>query len=110
MVRSLLTELERVNRRLEELDRDRMGLVSSRGQLINQIETMMRESDWAQSDFERVRALLDPVGSELWEDESDDIQLWSRTVKEILSVFESMVGEKDRTRKREALKGGEQSE
>jgi len=109
-MRSLLTELERVNRRLEELDRDRIGLASLRGQLINQIESMMREPESAQRDFERVRALLDPVGIDMWEDESDDLQLWSKTVREILSVFENMAGEKERPRKKMPMKGDEHIE
>lgn len=104
VVRSLLSELEKVDRHLEDLDRDRMGLVSLRGQLISQIETMMRESDWGQDDFERVRALLDPVKNDMWEDESDELEIWSKTVREILSVFESMLDEDAETQRKSATK------
>lgn len=99
-VRSLLAELEQVNRRLEELDTDRLGLVSARGQLINQIEIIMRESNWDHRDRERVRALLDPVRSDLSENRPDELEVWSKAVEEILSVFESMMGDGDVSRRR----------
>jgi predicted transcriptional regulator len=107
---NLLAELEKVDRHIEDLDRDRMSLVSLRGQLINQIEAMMRESDRNQDDLERVRALLDPVSSDMWEDESDGLELWSKAVKEILSVFESMMEDNNKPHNRAVLEDDEDTE
>jgi len=92
-VRNLLAELEKVNKRLEELDQERMQLVSLRGQVMGRIEDIMRECSWDQKDCERVRKLLDPVTSGFWQDTPDGLSLWSKTVDEIISVFERMLDE-----------------
>ncbi len=87
-VRRLLRELGKVNKRLTDLDEERMRFTSVRGQIIRQIETIMDEAQWDEESCQKVRSLLDPVGQQM--DEPIEEDTWTSTVKEALLLFERM--------------------
>ena len=87
-VRRLLRELGKVNRRLSDLDEERMRFASLRGKIIRQIEIIMDEAQWDEESCQKVRTLLDPVRQQM--DESIEEEAWTSTVQEALRLFERM--------------------
>jgi len=100
-VRRLLRELGKVNRRLTELDEERMRFTSLRGKIIRQIETIMDEAQWDEESCQKVRTLLDPVRQQM--DESIEEEAWTNTAQEALRLFERMFsGRNQQLKKKES--------
>jgi len=89
-IRRLLNELGKVNRRLLEIDEERMRFASIRGQIIKRIEDIMNQCDWDDKSCEEVRQLIDPVKQQTLESTEDTHNLWTETVKKTLRLFESL--------------------
>ncbi|MHA1216631.1 MAG: ArsR/SmtB family transcription factor [Candidatus Thorarchaeota archaeon] len=87
-VKALLTELSRINERIARLDEERVRLAEVRGQIIRQIEAIMRACDWDDESCMRVRSLIDPARVELGADPVTGLDAWSETVREVLRLFE----------------------
>jgi predicted transcriptional regulator len=68
MVKQLLRELERANRKLHSIDEERLRFASLRGRIIRRIESIMEECEWDQKSCQKVRSLLNPVRSSEQED------------------------------------------
>lgn len=91
-VKELLSELGRVNRRISQLDDERMRFSSLRGRIIRRIEDIMSACSWDDESCERVRSLIDPIR----QSDSGDVQFsdtWTQTVREALKMFESLFAE-----------------
>ncbi|RLI54970.1 MAG: hypothetical protein DRO87_07210 [Candidatus Thorarchaeota archaeon] len=89
-VRKLLRELGRVNRRLVEIDEERMRFTSLRGKIIRRIEDIMEQSNWDEKSCQEVRSMLDPVRPR----DSDPVsakKLWSETMRKTLQLFETLL-------------------
>jgi predicted transcriptional regulator len=89
-IRRLLTELGKVNKRLADLDDERMRFASVRGQIINQIESIMNNSSWDEKSCQEVRALLDPIKQSATTIDDDQPDVWASTVKQALKLFEGL--------------------
>ncbi len=90
-VKRLLRELGKVNKRLENLDLERMRFASLRSQIINQIELIMERSNWDEESRHKVRCLIDPIRQEVEETVEEREDAWAKTVQEALKLFESML-------------------
>ncbi len=100
-VKKLLRELGKVNRRLSDLDEERMRFASLRGQIIRQIETIMDEAQWDEESCQKVRTLLDPVRQQMDESMEEEADAWTSTVQEALRLFERMFsGQRPRLKKK----------
>ncbi|MHA3963169.1 MAG: ArsR/SmtB family transcription factor [Candidatus Thorarchaeota archaeon SMTZ1-45] len=93
-VRKLLRELGKVNKRLENLDEERMRFASIRSQIIRQIETIMEYAEWDEESCQKVRSLIDPIRQQVDDSIQEREEAWASTVKEALRLFESMLSEK----------------
>ncbi len=91
-VKALLRELEQVDRRIEELDRERVRLAEVRGEIIRRIEAVMRACRWDAESCMRVRSLIDPARVELEPSARGALSSWSQTVREVLRLFEDFFG------------------
>ncbi|MBN2231016.1 MAG: helix-turn-helix domain-containing protein [Candidatus Thorarchaeota archaeon] len=94
-VRKLLSELGRVNKRLMEIDDERMRFASLRGQIIKRIETIMSQCNWDDESCRQVRSLLDRslVDSiEQTTPSADDAvtETWTDIMKQTLDLFERL--------------------
>jgi len=89
-IRRLLNELGRVNKRLADLDEERMRFASVRGQIINQIESIMSTCEWDEDSCQEVRALLDPIKQSATTLDDDQPDVWASTVKQALKLFERL--------------------
>lgn len=89
-VRLLLNELGKVNKRLADLDDERMRFASVRGQIIKQIESIMSKSCWSEESCQEVRALLDPIRQTATTIDEDQPDVWASTVKQALTLFERL--------------------
>jgi predicted transcriptional regulator len=87
-VRRLLNELGKVNRRLTELDEERMRFASVRGQIIKQIESIMQQCSWDEESCQEVRKLLDPIKQTATTIEEEQPEIWASAVKEAIQLFE----------------------
>ncbi len=97
-VRSLLKQLRLVNRKLSELDNERLRFANLRGHIIKRIEEIMEERDWDNESCQYVRSLINPVKSDLKDDKDESPD----PLKVVLSVFEDMF--KDRKENEEKTK------
>jgi predicted transcriptional regulator len=89
-VRRLLNELGKVNKRLADLDEERMRFASVRGQIINQIESIMSKCSWDEESCQEVRALLDPIKQSATTIDDDQPDVWASTVKQAIKLFERL--------------------
>ncbi|TFG32000.1 ArsR family transcriptional regulator [Candidatus Thorarchaeota archaeon] len=89
-IRRLLNELGKVNRRLLEIDEERMRFASLRGQIIRRIEDIMNQCDWDEESCQKVRSLIDPVRQQSSETTEETVDLWTETVKQTIKLFESL--------------------
>jgi len=89
-VRRLLNELGKVNKRLADLDDERMRFASARAQIIRQIEAVMSQCSWSEESCQEVRALLDPVRQTATTIDEDQPDVWASTVKQALTLFEKL--------------------
>ena len=88
-VKRLLKELGKVNKRLTDIDDERIRFASLRGQIINRIEEIMDQAEWDEESCEKVRRLIDPIKQESHlEIHSPDI--WTETVNQTIRLFESL--------------------
>ncbi|MCF2138054.1 MAG: helix-turn-helix domain-containing protein [Candidatus Thorarchaeota archaeon] len=91
-VRKLLGELNKVNQRLEEIDRERVRLAQLRGQIIHQIEEIMQRCDWDEESCARVRSLIDPSRVEMEQAAFSSVDSWNKIMREVLRLFEEFFG------------------
>ncbi|MHA1771735.1 MAG: ArsR/SmtB family transcription factor [Candidatus Thorarchaeota archaeon] len=91
-VRNLLGELNKVNQRLEEIDRERVRLAQLRGQIIHQIEEIMQRCDWDEESCARVRSLIDPSRVEMEQAAFTSVDSWNKIMREVLRLFEEFFG------------------
>ncbi len=89
-IRRLLKELGKVNRRLRDIDEERMRFASLRGQIIRRIEDIMSQCNWDEESCQKVRSLINPVKQPTSDDNDETYDLWSETVKETIRLFESL--------------------
>ncbi|MFW9975952.1 MAG: ArsR/SmtB family transcription factor [Candidatus Thorarchaeota archaeon] len=99
-VRKLLRELGRVNKRLENLEDERMRFASLRSQIIRQIEAIMEYAEWDELSCQKVRSLIDPIRQQMDESKEEREDAWTSTVNEALKLFESMLSEKSSRQKK----------
>jgi predicted transcriptional regulator len=93
-VKKLLQELGKVNKRLENLDLERMRFASLRSQIINQIEHIMEHANWDEESRHKVRSLIDPICQEVDNTIEERDDAWAKTVQEAIKLFESMLTRK----------------
>ncbi|TFF93091.1 ArsR family transcriptional regulator [Candidatus Thorarchaeota archaeon] len=91
-VRELLRELGKVNRRLSQLEDERMRFTSLRSKIIRKIEEIMEHCSWDDESCQRVRALIDPARPRK-SDTRPFSEIWSETVKQTLKMFETLFEE-----------------
>jgi predicted transcriptional regulator len=89
-VRRLLSELDKTNTRLNQLDEERMHLAVLRGQIIARIERIMLECSWDQKSCQRVRTLIDPL-AEVQGLSRFDVLSPNEAIQEALSMFERLM-------------------
>ncbi|MHA1638303.1 MAG: ArsR/SmtB family transcription factor [Candidatus Thorarchaeota archaeon] len=82
-VRILLKELAKVNRKLTELDNERLRFANVRGQIIQRIENIMTECSWDKETCQKVRQLINPV--------STDERSAEEPLKKVLEAFEEYI-------------------
>ncbi|MHA1965937.1 MAG: ArsR/SmtB family transcription factor [Candidatus Thorarchaeota archaeon] len=90
-VKKLLRELGKVNKRLENLDVERMRFASLRSRIINQIELIMEHANWDEEACQKVRSLIDPIRQKVDDSVKEREDAWASTVQEALKLFESML-------------------
>ncbi|TFH09842.1 MAG: ArsR family transcriptional regulator, partial [Candidatus Thorarchaeota archaeon] len=89
-VRTLLRELGKVNKRLLDIDEERMRFASLRGKIIRKIEEIMDQAKWDEKSCERVSALIDPIRQQGQNPDQDAHDIWSETVKQTIRLFENL--------------------
>ncbi|TFH01541.1 MAG: ArsR family transcriptional regulator, partial [Candidatus Thorarchaeota archaeon] len=89
-VRNLLRELGKVNKRLLDIDEERLRFASLRGKIIRKIEEIMDLAEWDEKSCEKVRTLIDPIRQHGQNPEQDAHDIWSETVKQTISLFENL--------------------
>lgn len=89
-VRKLLNELGKVNKRLLDIDDERMRFASLRGQIIKRIEDIMNQCDWDENSCQRVRSLIDPIRQPVIDNVDEINDVWTETIKQTISLFESL--------------------
>jgi len=89
-VKRLLRELGKVNKRLLEIDEERMRFASLRGQIIRKIEEIMNQSEWDDESCQKVRALIDPIRQQESDTHEDPHDIWAETVKQTIRLFENL--------------------
>ncbi len=88
-VKRLLRELGKVNKRLLEIDEERMRFASLRGQIIRKIEEIMDQSEWDEESCQKVRTLIDPIRHQA-DSQEDSHDIWAETVQQTIRLFESL--------------------
>jgi predicted transcriptional regulator len=88
-VRRLLSELGKVNKRLIDIDEERLRFASLRGKIITKIEEIMDQAKWDDESCQKVRRLIDPIRQES-RPEFDSSDIWTETVKQTIGLFESL--------------------
>ena len=89
-VKKLLRELGKVNKKLENLDLERMRFASLRSKIIHQIEAIMEHANWDEEICQKVRSLIDPLRQKVDDSVEEREDAWARTVQEALKLFESL--------------------
>ncbi|MCK4568008.1 MAG: helix-turn-helix domain-containing protein [Candidatus Thorarchaeota archaeon] len=89
-VKRLLSELGKVNKRLVNIDEERMRFTSLRGKIIRKIEEIMDQSAWDEESCQKVRALIDPIRQQTSDPQEDPRDIWTETVKQTIRLFESL--------------------
>jgi predicted transcriptional regulator len=88
-IRQLLQQLGKVDRRLRDIDDERMKYTSLRGKITRRIEDIMEQSHWDEESRQRIRALLDPNQHQRV-DSRKTSEVWAETVREAIQMFESL--------------------
>lgn len=86
-VKLLLKELERVNKKLKQLDEERVQYVNLRGQIIQKIESIMEQCNWNPETCQKIRMLINPVSHKTEDFIGSDI------IAEALEIFARLMGE-----------------
>lgn len=89
-VKRLLRELGKVNKRLVNIDEERMRFTSLRGKIIRKIEEIMDQSAWDEESCQKVRALIDPIRQQALDPQEDSHDIWTETVKQTIRLFENL--------------------
>jgi predicted transcriptional regulator len=89
-VRRLLRELGKVNKRLENIDNERMRFASFRSRIIQQIEAIMDHAQWDEESCQKVRSLINPIRQQVYDTTQEREDAWASTVSEALKLFESL--------------------
>jgi predicted transcriptional regulator len=89
-IRRLLRELGKVNKRLLDIDEERLRFASLRGKIITKIEEIMDQADWDEESCQKVRALIDPMRHQTEDPEQDPHDIWAETVKQTIMLFENL--------------------
>lgn len=89
-VKRLLRELGKVNKRLVNIDDERMRFTSLRGKIIRKIEEIMDQSAWNEESCQKVRALIDPIRQQASDPQEDPHDIWTETVKQTIMLFERL--------------------
>jgi predicted transcriptional regulator len=89
-VKTLLRELGKVNKRLENLDMEKMRFASLRSQIIQQIDLIMEHAKWDEESCQKVRSLINPYRQEVDDSGEEREDAWASTVQETLKLFESL--------------------
>ena len=89
-VRNLLRELGKVNKRLLDIDEERLRFAALRGKIIRRIEEIMDLAEWDEESCQKVRTLIDPIRHQGQDPEQDAHDIWSETVKQTIKLFESL--------------------
>lgn len=82
-VRLLLKELAKVNKKLNDLDDERLRFANLRGQIIQRIENIMTECSWDNKTCQKVRQLINPI--------STDERRAKEPLKKVLEAFEEHI-------------------
>jgi predicted transcriptional regulator len=102
-VRNLLRELGKVNKRLLDIDEERLRFASLRGKIIRRIEEIMDQADWDEESCQKVRSLVDPIRHQGPDPEQDAHDIWSETVKQTIKLFENLFQNHEQTNTRKKL-------
>ena len=89
-VTKLLRELGKVNKRLENLDMEKMRFASLRSQIIQQIDLIMEHAKWDEEICQKVRSLINPYRQKVDDSVEEREDAWASTVQETLRLFESL--------------------
>lgn len=90
-VRRLLRELGKVNKRIENLEEEKMRFASLRSRIIQQIEAIMERARWDEESCQRVRSLIDPMLHTMDDTTKEREEAWASAVKEALELFENLL-------------------
>jgi predicted transcriptional regulator len=88
-VRELLQELGRVNRKLSQIEDERMRFASLRAKIIKKVEEIMDVCDWDDQSCQRVRGILDPIRPSSIDTQRFN-EVWAETMREALNMFETL--------------------
>ncbi|MGY5876261.1 MAG: helix-turn-helix domain-containing protein, partial [Candidatus Thorarchaeota archaeon] len=81
-VRGLLRELDRVNRKLQNIDEERLRFASLRGRITSEIEEIMSEWEWDNVSCQKVRSLIDPISTQPTRESAPFEEIWTQALKE----------------------------
>lgn len=109
-VKRLLSELGKVNKRLLNIDEERMRFASLRGQIIRKIEEIMDQSEWDEESCQKVRTLIDPIRQQALDSHEDSHDIWAETVKQTIRLFESLFSTHGNIVTKESQKDSEDDE
>ncbi len=95
-VKVLLKELGKVNKKLQEIDEERVQYANLRGQIIQKIESIMEQCNWDRETCQRIRMIINPVSHESGDFMGSDI------IAEVVDIFSKLMAEtpKRKTRTR----------
>ncbi|MFW9844798.1 MAG: ArsR/SmtB family transcription factor [Candidatus Thorarchaeota archaeon] len=96
-VKRLLRELGKVNKRLLDIDEERIRFAALRGKIIAKIEEIMDQAEWDEESCQKVRSLIDPIKQET-HPEFDSHDIWTETVKQTIRLFENLFQTHDQIR------------
>ncbi|TFG04432.1 ArsR family transcriptional regulator [Candidatus Thorarchaeota archaeon] len=98
-IKLLLNELGKVNRKLSEIDEERMKYASKRGQIITRIEDILSDCSLDSGTCRELRSILNPVRRGVPQSADIVVASWSESVREILQLFERFMNQvEDRDR------------
>ncbi len=89
-VKNLLRELGKVNKRINDIDEERLRFASLRGKIIKKIEEIMDQCNWDDKSCQQVRSLINPVKHQEADSEGEAHDIWAETMKEAVRLFESL--------------------
>ncbi|MGY5853568.1 MAG: helix-turn-helix domain-containing protein [Candidatus Thorarchaeota archaeon] len=93
----LLRELDRVNRKLNNIDEERLRFSSLRGRIISEIEEIMGEWEWDNEICQKVRSLINPVSTQPTRGTASFDEIWTQALKEAHELLENLLKSVHRT-------------